>query len=157
MSTRKAASTTAPKKIRLRSKPKKPKRQRLSNRITIDDGDTIARIEDQIREVYKIDVPADELVFRVERGYYPDDPDHFYAEWSFMEPEEDYQRRLKKYHERLRDWEKWFQENREAIEATLQARREEAKRRARERIEAERRRLEKHLASLEKKEKRLKK
>lgn len=101
MPTRKAASTTAPKKIRLRKKPKKPKRQRLSNRITIDDGDTLEKIRERIREEQGYAVPADELVFRVERSCYPDDADEFYIEWSFMEPGEDYERRLDKELEKV--------------------------------------------------------
>jgi len=61
MPTKKAATTTAPKKMRLRSKPKKPKRKRLSNRIYIDDGDTLEEVRERIREEYREAVPANDI------------------------------------------------------------------------------------------------
>lgn len=156
MPSKRAASTKKANKFRLKSKPKKPVRRKFDNRISVDDGISLQGILREIQNVYDITLNPEDVVIEKDYDGY-DDYHYVYATWKLEEPEEDFQRRLENYKRRLAEWEKWYEENREQIEAVLEARRVAAEERARKRIADEQKRLRKELAKLEKDEKRLRK
>lgn len=149
------AKKKTPKKatFKLKAKPQKPKRQKLKGSIGLYEGQGFDEVAEILRS-YGVD-PA-EATFDRELGGY-DDLDQFEVVYSYPEPEKDFQRRLARYEKRKAEWEKWFEENREQIEAELTRKRDEAEAKAKAKIERQRKILEKELRKLEKEEKRLRK
>lgn len=156
MSSKPAASTRKTSKFRLKSRPKKPKRRKFDNRISVDSGTSLQGILREIQNVYDLVLHPEDVVIKHEYEPY-DDYYSVHACWKLEEHEEDFQRRLESYRRRLAEWKKWYEEHQEQIEATLEARRTAAQERAQKRIAEEQKRLRKELSKLEKQEKRLRK
>jgi uncharacterized FlaG/YvyC family protein len=128
-------------RIRLKTKPRKPKKQRIYDEVELYEGQKLAEV------VEELGVPLDQISIKVEYGY-GDDPRRTYLRVDRMQTDEEYEEDLKRYRKRLAKYEEWYKENEEAILAEVERRKEEAEERKRRVLEQERGRLEKELKKL---------
>jgi hypothetical protein len=143
-------------KFRMKNRPQKPvKRAVLKRDIGLYEGISLARIIELLPE----GVGFEDVLFSGKDSYWYDDCAFIYDE---MESEESFANRLKKYEEKNAAYEKWAEENKEAIQERLAEKAEEARKKAMrdaERAEkaaasalkkalAEKKRIEKELAKL---------
>jgi hypothetical protein len=97
--------------MKLKPKPQKPERKKISKKLRLFDGDSAEGITNFIKE-YEA-APADCFI-DVEYGY-GDGSDAYYLSVQIDEPEEDYQKRYEKYRKSLKEWYQWYNENKEEI------------------------------------------
>lgn len=135
------------KKFRIRSKPKKPKRQILRESTDLYDGMSVQDILDQI-----VGPPSAAIL---EIAYWYDDCS-VSVNYRYEELDEQYQARLDIYESKLETYNQWYDENCEAIEEELRLREIEEKEAIEKRKEKELARARKDLANLQKKIERMK-
>ena len=138
------------KKFRLREKPEEPKRVLRRANIEIYDGETLAGIAGKVRAD---NGNPENGFFEKQYGRY-DDPDDICFVFEAMESEKDFQTRCARWKERLREWEKWYQENAEQISRFLAEKELKEAKKGALLIEREKEQLEKRLRALEKLQKR---
>lgn len=97
-----------PKMIQIHVKPEKPKKQLVQNSLDVDDGDDLQYIINNVPKNAK---------FLLDIGYRGCVETKFV--WFEEEPEEDFAEKLIEYNKELVKYEKWYEENREDIEFTL--------------------------------------
>jgi hypothetical protein len=128
--------------IKLRQKPRRPKRKKVKCTHQVDGGETLQ----QIMEWFEVTDPS-QIRMELESGWEYTD---VYAVFERMQTDEEYERDLKKFQERKRKYDAWYSENETTIKMEIQRRRDEAARKEREANEKARKRLKKELAKLEK-------
>ena len=132
-------------------KPTKPiRRTNIEDRHYISNGALLSQIvhwaESLGHPLEKVEVDEDH---EGEYGSYTEYSRHYFK-ISREESEEEYGIRLDCYETDLSAWNVWYAENKEEIEATLLARKEEANATHKKTLEREKKRLEKELKALEK-------
>lgn len=137
--------------IKLRAKPKKPKREKVVAQTALGNGETL---QDVIN--YFGDVPVGEIEI-VEEWEHWDDNSTVYARHSRQQNDEEYDKLLVRYQERKDRYDAWYRENEELIETEVQRRKDLASAKLRKHLKREQDRLNSELAKLNKKlEKRVK-
>lgn len=97
-----------PKIIKLKSEPKEPKRETVTNKYNIHYGDTLA---------YIIQNVPDNAEFITETSYY-DSTEYFFA-WDDYEDDKAWAAKLALYNKKLEEYTKWFLKNKDDINFTI--------------------------------------
>lgn len=97
--------------MKLKSKPKPPKRKTINRTLMIDDG---VKLSDVIDFANQHNVDPKKVVFEMEYNY-GDLSDDVYARLQIPEPEVDFQKRYENYRKRLKLWYEWYNENKAEI------------------------------------------
>lgn len=155
--------------IKMKPKPQKPERKIIINHVDIPfrkDNFTLEDLRDKIDEIVSSDNYVSSSVYEAwiddcyECG--PSKQCETILEFSFWEPEEDYQKRLDKYHKDLKKYNDWYEKNRDKIEAELvrreeveKAQQEKAEERRKKNLLEKRRLLENQKKQIKKEEERL--
>ena len=134
------------KKFRMRTKPKKPKKEILKHRIYIDDRDNLQEILNNI--------PLGVLYqnVHIEFDYSPD----LYKDPSLVclieESNEKFEQRMKDYYKNLNKYNKWLKENKENIKQYKKEKEDTKSKREKEklnRLKKEKEKIEKRIKELE--------
>lgn len=134
------------KKFKIKSKPKKPERKMQRQYRSLYEGETLQYWLDE-------GIPRDaEIKYARYSGYESEEMEFV---WEEPESEEQYQRRLTSYEINMAAYNKWYEENKEAIEEEIALREQEEKEKIKKRKERELKKAEKDLKKLEKKIKRM--
>jgi hypothetical protein len=136
--------------IKIRSKPRKPRRRNVSDMVEVYDGQSLQEVINFLK------ADPSQITFDINYG----DPydccgygggGSVYAKFSRPQTDEEYEEDMKRFRERKRKYDAWYSENKELIEREIQRRKDEAVARKERVMKKERERLEKELAKLQKK------
>jgi hypothetical protein len=97
--------------MKLKPKPQKPKRLKVSKKLRIFDEDPVQNILDFIKEN---DVSPSDCKFYVDYGYGETSDSYYVCFWK-DESNEKYQKKYEKYRKDLREWYEWYNENKDEI------------------------------------------
>lgn len=131
--------------MRLRSKPRKPKRKTLRDIYSVQDGMNLAEI------INHFDEDPKNIRIDVQYSYCDHDGVELYALREREQTDEEYEEEIKKYKKRLDAYNKWYMDNKAEIEGEIARRKEELESRKAAVLKRETARLEKELAKLKKK------
>lgn len=134
--------------IKMRSKPKKPVKQIQDNEINLYDGRSLQEI------LETIDKGVDLSQVIVDSRYDYDEHEELFFKYQTPEHDEDFQVRMDKYNQDLKNYNKWCQKNKDLIKEELRLRKEEEENKVKKNREVRRRHLEKELGKINKELKR---
>lgn len=127
--------------IKLKQKPKKPKRGTIINYADLDDGATFQEVMDQLGIQNPSEVTIDE-----DRWEYT----KVHAKSSRPQTDKEYGENLAQYEKRLHDYDVWYRENKKLIGKEVARRTEAAQERKAKAVELEEKRLRTALAKIQK-------
>ena len=132
--------------FKLRAEPKEPIRETVSHRLPLYDDCSVSELIEVMKE-YNL-APSD-IKFRYESSYY--DSVDYYFEFSALETEKSYQKRVRRYQRLKKAYDTWYAQNCDAIEVELKKRKLEATQKELKEKQKEKLRLQEELSIIQKK------
>lgn len=131
-------------RFRMRTPPgPAPERTKIRRSTYLGCGDTLA----SLLAALPAGLDPGAVTFDIEYGYYEEVS--VTAVWEEIEPEESYSRKVQAYSKRLADYQAWYKENEEKINAHIEAEKKQAQERHAAKIAVEERGLRKRLKQIE--------
>lgn len=129
--------------IRLRSKPKRPKRRQIKEEVEIFDGN---RLDSLLGQIGYQGNDSEGIYFRKEYGF--DEDCETFLCFDRMQTDEEHEENLAHYRERLNAYHEWYKRNEETILDEITRRKEEAEKQERQEIEKAQADLQKRLSKI---------